>query len=265
MKLFRKIMATVLALVTIFSLVGVSASAADTTDEIPVLAMKVVSENSTSVTVNVALVSGGFEALDFGFETSSNIKECSLLKLSTDFRNARDKYQEMGSGFGIEYFKDTKKVAIASTIQFIDKVDIVEATFTKKSSANITKTDISLDVTNCVVTKAGSGSDVSDKVGIYTSFDTIKLSEESKTISYKSSTTLDYETTLSKNSIVWSSSNEKVAKVDENGKVTATGRGTAVITAGTADGIVKAECKLTVNFTTFQWIIYILLFGFLWY
>lgn len=47
-------------------------------------------------------------------------------------------------------------------------------------------------------------------------------------------------------SVIWSSDNEKIAKV-ENGKVTAISEGTATITAKTNDGGYTANCKVTVN------------------
>lgn len=49
--------------------------------------------------------------------------------------------------------------------------------------------------------------------------------------------------------IVWTSSNEKVAKVDENGTVTALKEGSATITAKTVDGEKTATCKITVKGT----------------
>ena len=45
----------------------------------------------------------------------------------------------------------------------------------------------------------------------------------------------------------YTSSNEQVARVDANGKVTAVGFGTAVITVQTLDNSKKAQCKLTVT------------------
>ena len=49
-------------------------------------------------------------------------------------------------------------------------------------------------------------------------------------------------------SVEWTSSNPKVAKVDQNGKVTALKKGTAVITCAAKDGSgVKATCKITVK------------------
>ena len=48
-------------------------------------------------------------------------------------------------------------------------------------------------------------------------------------------------------SVVWSSSNSSVAKIDSNGKVTAVGNGTATITVKTVDGSKTASCTVTVS------------------
>ena len=48
-------------------------------------------------------------------------------------------------------------------------------------------------------------------------------------------------------SVTWTSSNENVATVDENGQVTAVGPGTATITVTTADGGYTATCEVTVK------------------
>jgi uncharacterized protein YjdB len=50
--------------------------------------------------------------------------------------------------------------------------------------------------------------------------------------------------------VTWKSSNESVATVDDNGKVTAVGDGEATITATTTDGEKTAECKVTVKAAT---------------
>ncbi len=47
--------------------------------------------------------------------------------------------------------------------------------------------------------------------------------------------------------VTWTTSDEKVAKVDENGKVTAIGEGKATITVTTKDGGFKATCEVTVK------------------
>ena len=66
-------------------------------------------------------------------------------------------------------------------------------------------------------------------------------------------------------SVSYESSNTNVATVDEDGAVYAAGIGTATITAKTADGAVSATCKVTVSYSTIQWIIVYLLFGWIWY
>ena len=47
--------------------------------------------------------------------------------------------------------------------------------------------------------------------------------------------------------VTWQSSDEKVATVDENGKVTAVGNGTAEITVTTEDGKITASIMITVK------------------
>ncbi|MDZ5000641.1 LPXTG cell wall anchor domain-containing protein, partial [Clostridium perfringens] len=47
--------------------------------------------------------------------------------------------------------------------------------------------------------------------------------------------------------VTWSSSDERVAKVDANGKVTAIGKGKAIITVTTKDGNFKATVEITVK------------------
>ena len=64
--------------------------------------------------------------------------------------------------------------------------------------------------------------------------------------------------------VVWSSSDEEVAVVDENGLVTATGRGTATITATTVDGEITDTCEVSVRYNWWQRIIWVFL-GCLWY
>ena len=52
--------------------------------------------------------------------------------------------------------------------------------------------------------------------------------------------------TATDKTVKWSSSNDKIASVDENGLVTAVKKGNAVITASTNSGNKKATCKITV-------------------
>ena len=88
----------------------------------------------------------------------------------------------------------------------------------------------------------------------------LKLSNKTLTLTYKATQKL----TASEKDVTWSSSNEKVVQVDANGTLTAAGRGTATVTATASDGR-TAACTVTVRFTVWQWLIMILLFGWLWY
>ena len=97
----------------------------------------------------------------------------------------------------------------------------------------------------------------------------IEMSMSEITMNYKQTTRL-YANVIPEDAaftsdVVWSSSNPKVATVDENGVVTATGRGTAVITASTENGRVKDVCNVNVKYSLVQEIIVYLLFGWIWY
>ncbi len=55
--------------------------------------------------------------------------------------------------------------------------------------------------------------------------------------------------------IVWTSSDEKVATVDQDGVVRSVGRGTATITASSSDDYAKSHCEVKVDYTFWQWLI----------
>lgn len=88
-------------------------------------------------------------------------------------------------------------------------------------------------------------------------------------LSYKSTAKLDSESKPADCSIEYKSSDIKIASVDANGNITATGAGTATITRTVTDAdgnvVAKDTCKVTVSYTFIQWLIRIFLFGFIWY
>ena len=69
--------------------------------------------------------------------------------------------------------------------------------------------------------------------------------------------------------MIWTSSNEKVATVDEDGNVTTHKLGCATITATLVDAegnvIDTAECQVKVKYTWWQWLIWFFLIGCAWY
>lgn len=92
-------------------------------------------------------------------------------------------------------------------------------------------------------------------------------------LNYKKSTTLKPTITAdegAKYTVKYSTSNPKVATVDKNGKVTATkrGSGSATITCTVTDSngnTVTDTCKVNVKLSFGQWLIVIVLFGWIWY
>lgn len=64
---------------------------------------------------------------------------------------------------------------------------------------------------------------------------------------------------------VWTSSDESIATVDSMGNIKATGRGTAMIKCSMPDGTMLGESTVTVKYSFGQWLIVIILFGWLWY
>ena len=96
----------------------------------------------------------------------------------------------------------------------------------------------------------------------------IKITNAPTQVNYKASFTLglEWENEVGDETVTWSSSDTTVLKVDKNGNVTSTfGRGTATITA-TVDGTdISDSVTITVKYTWWQWIIIILLFGWIWY
>ena len=91
------------------------------------------------------------------------------------------------------------------------------------------------------------------------------------TLNYKKSATIKPTIKAddgAKYTVKYSSSNTKVATVDENGKVYAAKKGSATITCTVTDSngnTVSDTCKVTVKYSFGQWLIKILLFGWIWY
>ena len=69
-------------------------------------------------------------------------------------------------------------------------------------------------------------------------------------------------------SVTYISSNTDIVAVDANGNITTNGRGTATVTATFENEYGETFtdiCEVKVKFTFWQWLIYILIFGFIWY
>ena len=91
------------------------------------------------------------------------------------------------------------------------------------------------------------------------------------TLNYKKSAKINPKIDAEKGteySVSYTSSNPKVATVDDNGTVYGAKKGSATITCTVTDSngnTVSDTCKVTVKYTWWQWIIKIVLFGWIWY
>lgn len=90
------------------------------------------------------------------------------------------------------------------------------------------------------------------------------------TLNYKSNKKINANIVgnCEKYSVEYTSSNSAVVSVDNDGNISACKRGTAIITCVVTDESghqVSDTCNVTVNYTWWQWIIKIVLFGWIWY
>ena len=107
------------------------------------------------------------------------------------------------------------------------------------------KTSDGSKVATCIVTVEGSGSTTTDVLVMNQNILTLTVGGSNVLVASLSSGSLEGKT------IRWSSSNSAIAMVDSNGIVTATGKGTATITATLMSsqgmGITSAACMVTVE------------------
>lgn len=92
----------------------------------------------------------------------------------------------------------------------------------------------------------------------------VSIDRKSISMSYKGTDKL----AASQEKVVWSSSNNSVVTVSNDGTIYASGKGTARITCEYTSESGKTAtdyCDVTVSYTTVQWIIIIALFGWIWY
>jgi len=96
----------------------------------------------------------------------------------------------------------------------------------------------------------------------------IILSQDNIELNYKSDLQLIDNVTPDiayNKEVIWTSSDASVATVDNDGLIYAAGKGTAIITCSSEDGNAEAQCKVDIGYSFKQWLIIILLFGWIWY
>ena len=106
--------------------------------------------------------------------------------------------------------------------------------------------------------------EVTDNIFVY-------LNENNVEMKYKDSIMLNPVIDVNEGvnyTVTYTSSNPSVARVDENGKVYGAKKGSTEITVTVTDeygNTVSDTCKVNVTYAWWQWIIVIVLFGWIWY
>lgn len=262
MKIFKRLISLVLCLLICFSAFSLTGSAA--APKAPVFTLAVVSQNEKTVKLVLSLTEGSFSTFDFMLITGPAVKSCESLTTTDEFDDYCLELRRNKVQIGYSSYAVTQKMSFAATGVLDRKISICEIVLNKNSSADISANDISLAFSECVLSDASSEYRFGGNVKVNYVFGAVSLSEHNISIQYKKSAKLTAESTYSK-PVVWSSSNENVARVDSEGNISTCKRGSAVITCTSPDGSVTDSCQVTVTYSVLQWIIIIVLFGWIWY
>lgn len=179
------------------------------------------------------------ELFDILYNNDGGFLACGRLPLGylecTDFCNEAKgvivKYDKNGQKIWSKIY-GLNKFLHFSNIFYLDDKNIFIAGFTLANA---------MDKYNNVLFKLDSS---------YVNVSSIKLNITSKTLKKGQSVKLNAvisPNNASNKALIWTSSNAKAAKVDSTGKVTAVGKGTAVIIVKSVDGEYTAQCKITVK------------------
>ncbi len=250
----KKIISVVMCAVMLLAMGAVASSAA--TYNNPVFKVVVVNETSTDVTVSLELVSGQFQCVDFSFTGKSGYV-CKSLTPGSNLSGAMYS-SNVNNGY--------VSVVCSVTGNFSKSGSFYTAKFTKPAGKSYAGGDIKVTFTNCSILDGGNTVKLYPVVS-YESVVTLNKTEIA--MNYKDSTSLECSGVPEGCTVVWSSSDSDVASVNENGGVYASGKGDATVTCSVVDAsgavISEASCEVTVSYTVGQWLIIILLFGFIWY
>lgn len=163
MKKEAKIISVILSIAMILSLLSALAVHSFAV-EAPVFSVKEVSKKYNTVTVEVNLVSGSFNALDLNFTTSKGVKIKTISEGSA-VKNAADALPMINVGANTA--EGYSQVAIVSIQGYKVKGQLVVATFQVPYASDYS---ISIDVTDCRVTVGDDNVEVKPSVSSSVSF-----------------------------------------------------------------------------------------------
>lgn len=262
MKLLKKFTAILLTVMLVIGGAAISASAAV---ENPVFSLVVKSSDASSVTLELSLTKGSISSMDVRFDVSSPLGVCKEIKVTSEFSKLKSDYSDNYHSVTNASNINTRMFSMASSKPIDGPISILNVTFAKSGSGDIPTSAFNAYFDSCVVISGSQNVNVASKVQVVKSGGFITFSSDVLNGNYKDVKSINYTSSYGKEQIEWETSNAKVATVDDNGKVTMTGKGTATITAKSVDGTAEASCKVTVSYSSLQWIIIIVLFGWIWY
>ena len=180
---------------------------------------------------------------DLFTETGASITASISTILSTDYR-----------------FTDFPTCVHASTIWETTKAATCTEPGTQAKKCTVCNETIETGILSALGHIDSNADGKCDRCGVI--LNAFTLNTRTLSLNYKSTTRIT--ATGGQTPITWTSSDTAVATVNQDGTVTAVGRsGTATITARAADGQ-SATCTVNVSMNFWQWIVYILFFGWLW-
>lgn len=188
--------------------------------------------------------------------------------LDTDYLDLRSMGVEL-SGLTLEpeiiYEEIGGTVSLKATLTNIQTETVTVDVYKEGSQSIITKefsvtnnvANIELNIPNTTeagtytikVSAGGAEATETFEIAKYIHVESVTLNQENITLKKLETETLIVAVNpsgVNNDKITWTSSNEKVATVDQNGKVTAVGRGTAIITVRSEDGNKTDTCEITV-------------------
>ena len=92
-----------------------------------------------------------------------------------------------------------------------------------------------------------------------------RVEPASLTLRYKDTAMLSAAVSPEGLPVTWGTTDPNVVTVDSTGRLYATGRGSAEVLCYAGNGEAEGRCAVTVDYSVAQWIIMVLLFGWIWY
>ena len=230
------------------------------------LSMALVSETDSNVTIAINLENGGFNAIDGQIYYSEKYR---LDRISSSSKLS-DFLTENYDDSDCRTNKNNGRFAFASSPIYDITGNFLLYKFTKLSKDKVLANDFSLVITNCDTVNGIITPAVINRIN--TNSGSVKsVSINNIEMNYKSSAKLNPVINADNGvdyTIEYKSSNTKVVSVDKNGNVYGGKKGNATITCTVTDEFgnsVSDTCTVNVKYSGLQWVIVILLFGWIWY